>query len=122
MTLHTLGPELGRKLRYAVIAPLTVVAAVLGVAVVARGIGFLALVATTGIGAVLYMAIANDVRRNYYWSRSTIGGNPAVGVQSGDWTDEQMPRMTRITGALQLFGAGLATAGLLGLVAFAVVL
>lgn len=122
MSHHILGPEPGRKLRYGVLAPLTIVAAVLGVAVVARAAGFLALVTTTAVGAVLYMSIANDVRSDYYHSRSTMGGSEAVGLQAGDWTDEQMPRMSRVTGALQLFGAGLATAGLLGLVAFAVLL
>jgi len=122
MALHALGPEPGRKVLYGVIAPLTIVATLFGVTVAAPAIGLLALVVATAAGAVLYMAIANDVRRNYYWSRSTIGGNPAVGLQAGDWTDEQMPRMSRITGTLQVFGAGLGVAGLLGLAAFALVL
>lgn len=122
MALHTLGPEPGRKLLYGIALPLTIVAADLGVALAAPALGVLALVATTLIGAVLYMAIANDVRRNYYWARSTMGGNPAVGLQGGDWTEERMPRMSRITGTLQVFSAGLGTAGLLGLAAFAVLL
>lgn len=122
MTSQTLGLEAGRKLLYGVVLPAAVVGALLGVALVAPAVGFLALLAATIGGAVLYMAIANDVRAQNYANRSTLSGSGGVGVQASDPTDEQNPRMGRLAGTLQVGGAGLGTAGLLGLAAFALVL
>lgn len=122
MVLHALGPEPGRKVLFGAAAPLTIVAALFGVALAAPAVGFLLLLAATSAGAVLYMAIANDMRSDYYHSRSTMGGSEAAGLQGGDWTDEQNPRMSRTTGTLQVFGAGLGVAGLLALAAFALLL
>jgi hypothetical protein len=120
MALQSLGPESGRKLLYGVVLPAVVVGALLGVALAAPAIGFLALMAATIGGAVLYMAIANDMRAQNYANRSTMSGSSGVGIQATDVTDEKNPEMGRLTGTLQLVSAGLGAAGLLGLVAFAV--
>lgn len=121
MVLPSLGLESGRKLLYGVALPLVVVGALLGVALVRPALGFLALMAATIGGAVLYMAIANDMRAQNYANRSTMSGSSGVGIRATDVTDEQNPDMGRVAGTLQIVGAGLGTAGLLGLVAFALV-
>lgn len=113
------GLEGGRKLLYGVALPVAVVGALLGVALVAPTVGFLALLTTTFGGAVLYMAIANDARAQNYANRSTMDGSGGAGVQAGDPTDEENPRMGRLAGTLQVVGAGLGVAGLLGLATFA---
>lgn len=122
MAPQLLGLESGRKLLIGVALPLVIVGSLLGVALVAPSVGFLALLAAATGGAVLYMAIANDMRADNYATRSTLDGSAGAGIEAADWTDEQNPEMTRLTGTLQVFGAGLGVAGLLGLAAFALVL
>jgi hypothetical protein len=119
MALRSLGPSPGRKLVYGVVLPATVVAALLGVALVAPSAGFLALMAATVGGAVLYMTISKDMPMDDYANRHDFAERGGPGGQSTDPTDEENPETDRLTGTLRLVGAGLGAAGILGLVAFA---
>jgi len=114
-----LGLEAGRKLLIGVALPIAVVGSLLGVALVAPAVGFVPLLAVTVGGAMLYMGIANDMRADNYATRSTLDGSAGVGISTADWTEEENPEMNRLTGTLQVLGAGFGTAGLLGLAAFA---
>lgn len=119
MFRQLLGAEPRRAVLVGVVAPLLIVGPLFGLGLGDPELGFFGLVGATALGAALFMAIAQDKRAEYFVSRSTRGESATFGIDSGAQPhEERNPVLSRLTGTLIVFGAGLASTGLLALTAF----
>lgn len=121
MSLRVLGAEPRRAVLVGLVAPLLIVGPLFGLGLGSPSVGFFGLMGATAVGAALFMAIAQDQRAEFFSARSTRGGNPAFGIDSGAQPHEESnPVLSRFVGTLMVFGAGLASTGLLALAVFLV--
>ena len=121
MSLQILGAEPRRAVLVGVVAPLLVVGPLFAVGLTDPPVGLFGLIGATMLGAALFMAIAQDQRAEFFAARSTRGQSAAFGIDGGAKpVDEQNPVLSRVVGTLMVFGAGLASIGLLTLALFLV--
>jgi len=122
MIRQALQLERNRKLLVGVVAPLAIVVPITALGFTRPSVGFFGLMGAAVVGALLFMAIANDMRAQNYLNRSTVGGSAGAGLDAtAQPHEERNVQMNRITGTLQVFGAGLGTVALLALAVFLVV-
>lgn len=122
MSLRILGAEPRRAVLVGVVAPLLIVGPLFAFGLTDPPVGLFGLIGATMLGAALFMAIAQDQRAEFFAARSTRGQSAAFGIDGGARPqDEQNPVLSRVVGTLMVFGAGLASLGLVALALFLVV-